>query len=295
MNRPSKRRPLKGSSDNQRFPPKNPGVNPRSVNTSDPTALKPGDIELEMGIPIPGAIQPKEQWTQTAIKRLPEAPFAWPDLFRREAPIAIDIGCGNGRFTISSAVRRPDWDHLGIDALPTVIRYATRRGNQRGLTNVRFAVSDGWKLLDRLSEDESVDEFHIYHPQPFSSSEDSSRRMLTPQFLGLLHRRLKPNGKVFLQTDRKPYWLYITNCFSALFDWEEILEPWPEDPHGRSRREMLSQNQKLTIYRGIATRRSEISPEDVFKIVEQMPAPEFAVDRAERRFRPPSNSYRRSK
>jgi tRNA (guanine-N7-)-methyltransferase len=295
MNRPSKRRPLKGSSDNQRFPPKNPGVNPRSVNTSDPTALKPGDIELEMGIPIPGAIQPKEQWTQTAIKRLPEAPFAWPDLFRREAPIAIDIGCGNGRFTISSAVRRPDWDHLGIDALPTVIRYATRRGNQRGLTNVRFAVSDGWKLLDRLSEDESVDEFHIYHPQPFSSSEDSSRRMLTPQFLGLLHRRLKPNGKVFLQTDRKPYWQYITNCFSALFDWEEILEPWPEDPHGRSRREMLSQNQKLTIYRGIATRRSEISPEDVFKIVEQMPAPEFAVDRAERRFRPPSNSYRRSK
>jgi tRNA (guanine-N7-)-methyltransferase len=295
MNRPSKRRPLKGSSDNQRFPPKNPGVNPRSVNTSDPTALKPGDIELEMGIPIPGAIQPKEQWTQTAIKRLPEAPFAWPDLFRREAPIAIDIGCGNGRFTISSAVRRPDWDHLGIDALPTVIRYATRRGNQRGLTNVRFAVSDGWKLLDRLSEDESVDEFHIYHPQPFSSSEDSSRRMLTPQFLGLLHRRLKPNGKVFLQTDRKPYWLYITNCFSALFDWEEILEPWPEDPHGRSRREMLSQNQKLTIYRGIATRRSEISPEDVFKIVEQMPAPEFAVDRPERRFRRPSNSYRRSK
>lgn len=295
MNRPPKRSPSKGNTDNQRISSKPPGVNPRIVNTSDPTTLKPGDIELEMGIPIPGAIQPKEQWTQTAIKRLPEAPFAWPDLFRRDAPVAIDIGCGNGRFTISSAVRRPDWDHLGIDALPTVIRYATRRGNQRGLTNVRFAVSDGWKLLDRLLVDESVDEFHIYHPQPFSSVEDSSRRMLTPQFLGLLHRRLKPNGKVFLQTDRRPYWQYITNCFSALFDWEEILEPWPEDPHGRSRREMLSQDQKLTIYRGIATRRSAISPEDFFKIVEQMPAPEFAVDRPERRFRRPPNSHRRSR
>jgi len=287
MNRPPKRRPSKANADNQRFPPKPPGVNPRSVNTSDPTTLKPGDIELEMGIPIPGAIQPKEQWTQTAIKRLPEAPFVWADLFGREAPVAMDIGCGNGRFTISSSVRRPDWDHLGIDALPTVIRYATRRGNQRGLNNVRFAVSDGWKLLDRLLKDESVDEFHIYHPQPFSSVEDSSRRMLTPQFLGLLHRRLKPNGKVFLQTDRKPYWQYITSCFSALFDWEEVLEPWPEDPHGRSRREMLSQNQKLTIYRGIATRRQGVSLESVAQIVAQMPAPEFAVVRPQRRsYRP---------
>jgi tRNA (guanine-N7-)-methyltransferase len=111
--------------------------------------------------------------------------------------------------------------------------------------------------------------------------------MLTPQFLGLLHRRLKPNGKVFLQTDRKPYWQYITSCFSALFDWEEVLEPWPEDPHGRSRREMLSQNQNLTIYRGIATRRQGVSLESVAQIVAQMPAPEFAVVRPKRRsYRP---------
>lgn len=285
MNRPPKRRTSKSKADQQHFPTGNRGVNPRSVNTSDPTLLKPGDIELEMGIPIPGVIQPKEQWTQTAIKRLPETPFVWTDLFGRNASVAIDIGCGNGRFTISSSVRRPDWDHLGIDSLPTVIRYATRRGNQRGLSNVRFAVSDGWKLLDKFLEEESVDEFHIYHPQPFSSVEDSSRRMLTPQFLYLLHQRLKPNGKIFLQTDRKPYWQYITNCFSAIFDWEEVLEPWPEDPQGRSRREMLSQDQKLTIYRGIATRRQDVTLESVAKITEQMPAPEFVVDRPERRFR----------
>jgi tRNA (guanine-N7-)-methyltransferase len=285
MNRPPKRPTSKSNNDNQRFPPKIRGVNPRSINTSDPTMLKPGDIELEMGVPIPGAIQPKEQWTQTAIKRLPEAPFVWPELFGREAPVAVDIGCGNGRFAISSAVRRPDWDHLGVDALPTVIRYATRRGNQRGLANVRFAVSDGWKLLDRLLMDESVDEFHLYHPQPFSSAEDSSRRILTPQFLSLLHRRLKPSGKVFLQTDRLTYWQYITSCFSALFDWEEVMEPWPEDPHGRSRREMLSQDQKLTVYRGVASRRQGVSLESVAQIVEQMPAPDFVVDRPDRRFR----------
>ena len=42
---------------------------------------------------------------------------------------------------------RPDLDHVGIDVKPVVIRYATRRGNQRGLKNVRFAVIDAERLL----------------------------------------------------------------------------------------------------------------------------------------------------
>jgi tRNA (guanine-N7-)-methyltransferase len=33
-----------------------------------------------------------------------------------------------------------DHDHLGIDVLPVVIRYATRRGNQRELTNLVHAL-----------------------------------------------------------------------------------------------------------------------------------------------------------
>ena len=36
----------------------------------------------------------------------------------------------------NSAVWRPEFDHLGLDILPVVIRYATRRGNQRGLANI---------------------------------------------------------------------------------------------------------------------------------------------------------------
>ena len=38
------------------------------------------------------------------------------------------------RSMLASAVARPECDHLGIDILPLVIRYATRRANQRGLS-----------------------------------------------------------------------------------------------------------------------------------------------------------------
>ena len=92
-----------------------------------------GDVEYEFGIPIPGRILPEDQWARTALKKLPpEGPIDWAQVFGRTAPLILDIGCGNGRFTLASAIRRPEFDHVGIDILPVVIRYATRRANQRG-------------------------------------------------------------------------------------------------------------------------------------------------------------------
>src|SRR5262249_16160274 len=97
-------------------------------------------IEREFGVPIAGEILEPELWTRTAVKHLPsEGKLDWQALFGRRAPVVLDLGCGNGRFLLGSAVWRHDSDHLGIDILPVVIRYATRRANQRGLTNIRWA------------------------------------------------------------------------------------------------------------------------------------------------------------
>jgi len=68
-------------------------MNRRRQVSSDPTALKPGELELEMGVPIPGVIVPQDCRTRTALKQLPsEGPLKFEDLFQRSSPIAIDIG-----------------------------------------------------------------------------------------------------------------------------------------------------------------------------------------------------------
>ena len=86
----------------------------------------------------------------------------WAELFGRDAPVVLELGCGNGRFLIGSAATRPTHDHLGVDPLPVVIRYARKRANQRGLANVRFAVLGGFELLNRFVEPESVNERRRY-------------------------------------------------------------------------------------------------------------------------------------
>lgn len=233
-------------------------------------------IEYELGVPIPGLILPQEQWVQTAIKRLPDAgPIEWSDVFGRTAPLVLDIGCGNGRFVISSAVRRPDVDHIGIDLLPVVIRYGTRRGNQRGLSNTRFAVCDGFNFLDKYVAAESISEIHIYHPQPFHESEYHHQRLMTPVFLRLVHRSLKAGGQLFLQTDSRVYWDYIRTIVTPFFVLRDQTTSWAEDPHGRSRREFIAKDRKLQVFRAVATRRDELIQVGLDKIVAELPIPDF--------------------
>jgi tRNA (guanine-N7-)-methyltransferase len=209
-------------------------------------------IEREFGVPIPGEILPEDQWTRTALKALPEGHCDWAALFGRAGPVVLDIGCGNGRSTLSSAILRPDFNHLATDLLPVVIRYATRRANQRGLTNVRFAVCDGLKLLSQNVAPHSVREIHVYHPQPWYEPVDYPKRLVAPEFLKLAHRVLEPEGFLVLQTDHPAYWQYMQYAVPALFELTEQPRPWPDAPRGKTRREIIALRSGLPVFRGIA-------------------------------------------
>jgi tRNA (guanine-N7-)-methyltransferase len=241
------------------------------------------EVEHEFGVPFAGTVRPREEWTQTALKRYPDGRIHWPTLFGRVAPVVLDIGCGNGRFLLASAVARPDHDHLGLDTLPVVIRYARRRGNQRGLTNLRYAVGGGRELLAEHVEPGTVAEIHCYHPQPYYDPSQVHRRLITPQFLALVHRTLVPGGLFVVQTDNPGYWRYIRQVVPVFFDFAEQKGPWPDSPQGRTRREIIARRQRLKIFRGTGTAKSGLSEADAIKLAESLPPPVFNADRRLRR------------
>jgi tRNA (guanine-N7-)-methyltransferase len=234
------------------------------------------DNDTDYGVPIPGCILPPEQWARTAIKRLPPPGFIdWRAVFGRKAPLVLDLGCGNGRFAIASALARPELDHIAVEILPVVIRYATRRANQRGLNNVRLAVIGAYEFLSQYIAPASVAEIHLYHPQPYRESAKSHRRLLTPEFLALVHRSLIPDGHLVLQTDNKAYWHYLRQVAPLFFEFSELNGRWPDAPHGRTRREIYARQKGLPIFRGQGRPKPELTGQALQQIVQSAPRPNF--------------------
>ncbi len=229
-------------------------------------------VESEFGVPFPGRILPRERWTRTACLDRGGGPFEWEQVFGRTARRVVDLGCGNGRYLIGSALARPACDHLGIDVVPRVVEYAARRANRRGLANVRFTLGEAaaW-LSDRLGP-ASVDEIHLYHPQPYYRNEEVHLRLVTPEFLERAWNALRGDGILVLQTDNKPYWGYLRRAVRRHFDPQAVRGPWPDAPRGRTRREIIAHRKGLVIWRMVAHRRE--SPLDV-----PVPAPDFDANR----------------
>jgi tRNA (guanine-N7-)-methyltransferase len=240
---------------------------------------QPGECEREFGVPFPGRIVERVEWTQTALKAMPDGPLDWRALFGRDAPGVLVLGCGNGRYSIGSALTRADHDHLGVDILPVVIRYARKRGNQRGLANLKFAVIGGRELLEKRIPPHSVAEIHCYHPQPYYDPAKVHLRLITPAFIALVHRSLVPGGLFVIQTDNPGYWRYIKEVVPFFFDLHERIGRWPDAPKGRTRREIVALKKGLTVFRGHGAAKRDLSEADALRWAEALPPPTFDADR----------------
>lgn len=231
----------------------------------------PRDPDSEFGVPFPGRPLPRDRWTTTGL-RDPGGAFDWGKTFGREARRVVDLGCGNGRYLIGSALARPDCDHVGVDLVQVAVDYAARRANRRGLTNVRFVVADAVEWMEERFTPSSLDEVHVYHPQPYYEADAASRRMLNPEFLERTWQVLRPGGLLVLQTDNKPYWTYLVAAAKKHFEPRFHPAPWEDAPRGRTRREIQARKQGLAVFRMEARRRDV--PLDV-----EVPRPEFDADR----------------
>jgi len=195
------------------------------------------NIEKEFGVPIPGEILDPAQWAKTALKKVPTASSDFGALFGRTAPIILDLGCGNGRFSISSALERPDCDHLAVDILSRRHTLCDPSRQPTGLANIRFAVIGGRELLaDKITPRRS----------PRFTAITRSRLRATPGSPAADHSRILCRSRTVrcyrggcCDPDRQSRLLEIhSRVAPVFFEFQEHPEPWPDAPRGRTRREI---------------------------------------------------------
>jgi tRNA (guanine-N7-)-methyltransferase len=151
-------------------------------------------------------------------------------MFERDRPLEVEIGAGKGKFLMHRAMAEPDVNFVGIDYIWKYLKIGWQRIQRRGLENILFFKAEANEVVTHLVPDESVSVFHIYFPDPWHKRRHNKRRLLTPDFFKLLHRRLAPGGLLEIATDNLDY---VAAFKGALIDagdtlWADTRETFNE-------------------------------------------------------------------
>lgn len=128
-------------------------------------------------------------------------PGDWEHVFGRAAPLAVEIGFGNGEFLAWTAKEKPDWNFVGFELALTCFVKAGNRLAAAGVENVRLARVDGAFGLRELFPDRSLSRVYLHFPCPWPKARHASRRLVNEQLARTLASVLAPAGVFELTTD----------------------------------------------------------------------------------------------
>jgi tRNA (guanine-N7-)-methyltransferase len=152
-------------------------------------------------------------------------PIPLPDLFPREAPLEVDLGCGDGAFLIAMALRHPERNYLGTERLFGRVRNTNRKAERAATTNVRLLRIESAYVVKHLLPPASITRLYILFPDPWPKRRHWPRRLIQPEFLQAAATALKPGGQLCIKTDDTDYFRYIEKVVSDQF----AGTPWEED------------------------------------------------------------------
>jgi tRNA (guanine-N7-)-methyltransferase len=143
-----------------------------------------------------------------------EYPNGWPrTYFQNNNPLVIELGCGNGEYTVGLAQKDYNSNYVGVDIKGDRIWVGSQQAIAMNLKNAAFLRIRA-EDLDKFFLPHSVNEIYINFPDPRPKLSDAKKRLVSPRFLDLYTKILIEGGCLHLKTDS-----------SQLFDYAlEILE-----------------------------------------------------------------------
>lgn len=126
-------------------------------------------------------------------------------LFNRDAPKILEIGFGMGHASFTMAQAHPNYDFVGIEVHRPGVGRLLKELHDHELSNVRVICDDAITLLKQGIPDASLAAVLLYFPDPWPKTRHHKRRIVNPDFLELIHKKLMPGGYFHVATDWQPY------------------------------------------------------------------------------------------
>jgi len=152
-------------------------------------------------------------------------------IYGRDAPKYLEIGSGMGETTASIAKSHPQNDYLAIEVYTPGIGSLLKQIEELKLTNLRIIQYDAVEVVINMFTQECLDGVHIFFPDPWPKLRHHKRRLIQPEFISLLCKRLKFGGYIHVATDWNNYADQILEVMSnelSLTNTSSEFVPRPE-------------------------------------------------------------------
>ena len=154
-------------------------------------------------VPLQGTIVPRE---------------LFPSMNPKE--VVFEIGSGMGEATSQIAANNPETAYVAVEVHKPGLGALIIRAENLGVRNLKILNADIFEVLTEHIEDHTIDAFHIFFPDPWPKRKQHKRRLLQPDFIRLLAKKIKAGGRINIATDWYPYALEIEKNFAANSDFE---------------------------------------------------------------------------
>jgi tRNA (guanine-N7-)-methyltransferase len=152
------------------------------------------------------------------------------ELFGNTHRVVLEIGSGKGRFLISAAASQPDVNFIGIEKSLHYHRVIRDRVAKRGLTNIRLINHDAFLVVRDMLPEVSIDEIHIYFPDPWPRKREQKRRIIRAEALMEMKRVLVPDGSGIFVTDHRDYFESAAPVIESIFRSERRIPTFDDPP-----------------------------------------------------------------
>lgn len=156
-----------------------------------------------------------ELWFKDYELTMSNTPWSFSKEFGRSAETVVEIGFGMGASLLSMAKDNPHLNYIGIEVHKAGVGSLVADLHDHQLANVRIAAHDAVEVFQTQIEDNSLSGLQIFFPDPWHKKRHHKRRLIQPEFIQLLVKKIKQGGFIHCATDWQEYAEHILEVLSA--------------------------------------------------------------------------------
>lgn len=167
--------------------------------------------------------------------------------FGRRAPLVVEVGSGNGESLAEMAAAMPQLDIVGFEVWHPGVAATLRRLDTAGAGNVRLLAVDAQEALPVMFGTGELAQVWTFFPDPWHKKRHHKRRLVGPEFTGVVADLLQPGGTWRLATDWDDYAAHVVDVLAREPRLEGgVVERWAERPVTKFERRGLAEGRSIT-------------------------------------------------